>query len=98
MIYLPGLKKTLINQSGFKQNTSCNQAIFTLKEKILSYTDNQTGIKIATLDAEKTFDKVWRNALFFNHFKKMDPTMWYILKIYNESSQGTIDLGYGILS
>ena len=28
----------------------------------------------------------------------MDHTLWYILKIYYDSSQGTIDLGNGILS
>jgi len=30
--------------------------------------------------------------------KKMDQTLWYILKIYYDSSQGTIDLGNGLLS
>ena len=29
---------------------------------------------------------------------KLDPTMWYILKIYYDSSRGTIDLGDGLLS
>ena len=28
----------------------------------------------------------------------MDQTLWYILKIYFDSSQGTIDLGNGLLS
>ena len=28
----------------------------------------------------------------------MDPTLWYILKIYYDSSQGTIDLDGGLLS
>jgi hypothetical protein len=28
----------------------------------------------------------------------MDHTLWYILKIYYDSSQGTTDLGNGILS
>jgi hypothetical protein len=28
----------------------------------------------------------------------MDHTLWYILKLYYDSSQGTIDLGNGILS
>ena len=50
---------------GFKEKTSCNHALFTLKATILYYTENKTGIKIASLDAEKAFDKVWRDALFF---------------------------------
>ena len=28
----------------------------------------------------------------------MDQTLWYILKIYYDSSQGTIELGNGLLS
>ena len=98
LIGSPGLKITHKNQFGFKQKTSCNHALFTLKETILHYTENKTGIKIASLDAEKAFDKVWRNGLFFKLIEKMDPTMWYILKIYYDSSKGTIDLGDGLLS
>ena len=82
LIRSPKLKITHNNQFGFKQNTSCNHAIFTLKETILNYTENNTGIKIASLDAEKAFDKVWRNGLFSKLIDKLDPTMWYILKIY----------------
>ena len=64
LIRSPGLKITHKNQFGFKQKTSCNHALFTLKETILHYTENKTGIKIASLDAEKAFDKVWMNGLF----------------------------------
>ena len=53
------------NQFGFKKKTSCNHALFSLKETILNYTENKTGIKIASLDAEKAFDKVWRDGFFF---------------------------------
>ena len=98
LILSPGLKVSHVNQFGFKEKTSCNHALFTLKETILNYTENKTGIKIASLDAEKAFDKVWRDALFFKIIKKMDQTLWYILKIYYDSSQGTIELGNGLLS
>ena len=30
---------------------------FTLKETILHYTENKLGVKVASLDAEKAFDK-----------------------------------------
>jgi hypothetical protein len=98
LILSPGLKVSHVNQFGFKEKTSCNHALFTLKETILNYTENKTGIKIASLDAEKAFDKVWRDALFFKIIKKMDHTLWYILKIYYDSSLGTIELGNGLLS
>ena len=37
-------------------------------------------------------------AFFSKLIDKLDPTMWYILKIYYDSSRGTIDLGEGFLS
>ena len=71
----PKLKLTHKNQFGFKPKTSCNHALFTLKETILKYTENNTGIKVASLDAEKAFDKVWRNGLFFKLIDKLSPTL-----------------------
>ena len=64
----------------------------------MNYTENNTGVKIASLDAEKAFDKVWRDGLFSKLIDKLDPVMWHILKIYYDSSRGTIDLGDGLLS
>ena len=56
-------------------------------------------MKYETIDfIKKAFDKVWRDALFYKIIKKMDQTLWYILKIYYDSSQGTTDLGSRILS
>ncbi len=55
----PELFKIHYNQFGFKQNTSCNHAIFVVKETILNYTENRSSCKIASLDAEKAFDRVY---------------------------------------
>jgi hypothetical protein len=52
LILSPELKISHANQFGFKEKTSCNHALFTLKETILHYTENRTGIKIVSLDAE----------------------------------------------
>ena len=93
----PKLKITHKNQFGFKGKTSCNHGLFTLKETILKYTENRSGIKIASLDAENAFDKVWRNGLFYKLLEKMDPSLWYILKIYYDFSHSTFDLDGGIL-
>ena len=98
LIKSPRLNSTHKNQFGFKHKTSCNHAIFTLKETILNYTENRTGIKIVSLDAEKAFDKIWRDGLFFKLITKMEAVFWCLLKIYYDSSHGTIDLGYGVLS
>ena len=98
LIYSPKLKITHKNQFGFRQKTSCNHALFALKENILNYTKNQSGIKIVSLDAEIAFDKVRRDGLFFKLINKMDYTFWYILKIYYDSSIGTIELDLDIFS
>jgi hypothetical protein len=98
LINSPCLKLTNKNQFGFKYKTSCNHAIFTLQETILKYSENRTGIKIVSLDAEKAFDKIWRDGLFFKLIKKIDQTLWYVLKMYYDSSQGTIEIGEGVLS
>ena len=98
LINSPNLKVTHKNQFGFKPKTSCNHALFTLKETILKYTESNTGIKIASLDAEKAFDKVWRNGLFFKLIDKLSPTLWHILKLYYDSSEGCILLSDNLYS
>lgn len=86
----PLLHKMHKNQFGFKKNTSCNHAIFVLKETILRYINNKSSCKIASLDAEKAFDKIWRDGLFFKLHSKMNHSYWTILKKYYDSSQGAI--------
>jgi hypothetical protein len=44
------------NQFGFKRGTSCNHAVFVLKETIIRYIENGSACKIASLDAQKAFD------------------------------------------
>lgn len=84
------LFKTQRNQFGFKAKTSCNHAIFAVKETILNYTEKNTKCRVAALDAEKAFDKVWRNGLFFKLKNKMDYNLWFILKAYYDSSKAII--------
>ena len=98
LINSPNILITHRNQFGFKSKTSCNHAIFALKETILHYTENKSGCKVASLDAEKAFDKTWRDGLFYKLLPNMDITFWYILKIYYDSSEGTILLMNNCLS
>jgi hypothetical protein len=86
----PALLKIHKNQFGFKRKTSCNHALFVMKETVLRYLNNKSSCKIASLDAEKAFDKVWRDGLFHKLYNKMDPTFWNLLKRYYDSSQGVI--------
>jgi hypothetical protein len=66
-----------------------------MKETILSYTENRSGCKVASLDTEKAFDKTWRDGLFYKLINKIDYSFWFILKIYYDSSRGIIILEDG---
>ena len=88
----PKLKETHKNQFRFKQKTSCNHVLFVLKETILNFTENISGVKISSLHAEKAFDKIWRDGLFFKLINKLEYSFWYILKVYYDSSHGIIEL------
>ena len=90
LINSPLLNCTHKNQFGFKKLTSCNHAIFCMKETISHYTENKSACRIASLDAEKAFDKVWRPGLFYKLRNKLDPTFWYLLKKYYDISGGVI--------
>ena len=48
------------NQFGYKNRTSCTHALFTFKETIIQYVDNNT----AFLDSIKAFGNLWRQALY----------------------------------
>jgi hypothetical protein len=69
-----------------------------MKETILHYTENKSGCKVASLDAAKAFDKTWRDGLFFKLISKIDLIYWIILKVYYDSSRGTILLEDGTYS
>ena len=64
----------------------------------MHYTENKAGIKIASLDAEKAFDRVWRDGFFYKLIDKLSPTLWTILKIYYDSAKGCIELSDEIFS
>ena len=86
----PMLRKTSKNQFGFKQKTSCNHAIFAVKETIINYIEKKSSCRLASLDAEKAFDKLWRNGLFYKLLDKIDTHNWFILKKYYDNSKACI--------
>ena len=86
----PELNKIHKNQFGFKPKTSCNHAIFVMKETVLNYIEKGSNCRMASLDAEKAFDKVWRDGLFFKLYPKLNTAYWVLLKKYYDLSQGTI--------
>ena len=74
------------NQFGYKPNTSCKHAYFIVNETINYYNKGKSPLFIASLDATKAFDKLWRSGLFYKLKDKIDEFTWRaILSYYNES-------------
>ncbi|CAF0893931.1 unnamed protein product [Brachionus calyciflorus] len=74
------------NQFGFTENSSCNHAVFVLKETILNYKKKNKPIYVCAIDASKAFDKVNRQILFYKLIGKVNPLIWRSLKRYYENS------------
>lgn len=88
-VILNKIKDKLItspNQFGFKNKSSCNHAIFTIRETILSYIEKGSICYLASLDAEKAFDKVWRPGIFAKLIDRIDDHIWLTLNKYYENS------------
>ena len=52
-------------QFGFKDAVSTHKPIFLLKELINKYVKEKSPLYIACLDAEKAYDSVCRDGIFF---------------------------------
>ena len=78
-------------QFGFKKNSSCNHAVYTLSE--LSRNLNQKGNRchVVAIDASKAFDKINRNKLISKLSKVTDPHTWTSLKNYYSGTKIVID-------
>jgi len=51
-------------QYGFKKNSSCNHALFTVSESVRYFTKKGSRVYCAFLDATKAFDKVLHNGIY----------------------------------
>jgi len=56
-------------QFGFKKNSSCSHALFTLTETVKYFTKKDSRVHCAFLNASKAFDKVLHNGLFLKLLK-----------------------------
>ncbi|RNA07484.1 RNA-directed DNA polymerase from mobile element jockey-like [Brachionus plicatilis] len=69
-------------QLGFKKNSSCSHAIFTVKETIAKYNKKKKRVYACAIDASKAFDKVNRDILFRKLMDKVHPQIWRSLRNY----------------
>ncbi|CAF1140494.1 unnamed protein product [Brachionus calyciflorus] len=80
-------------QFGFKKNSSCSHAVFTVKETINFYNRKNKRVFGCAIDASKAFDKVNRMILFEKLIDKIHYQIWRSLKTYYESSMAIVQNG-----
>jgi hypothetical protein len=72
-------------QFGFKKNSSCNHAVFVLKETA-NYNHTSKSIYASVIDASKAFDKKNRLALMHKLMIMTSAVVWLALYAYYEAS------------
>ena len=73
-------------QFGFKNAVSTHQPIFLLKELINKYVKEKAPLYIASLDAEKAYDSVWRDGIFFKIKESINKQFWLVMKDYYDKA------------
>jgi len=69
-------------QFGFKANSGCNDALFTLMESAKYFNKRDSKLSCAFLDASKAFDKVLINGLIYKLVRKNVPLHFIRLLFY----------------
>ncbi len=84
MVMRDVLRKCKLNrhQFGFRANSSCAHAIFSIKEIALDARKNGRNAIGLFLDFSKAFDKVNRTKLWYALIKNASPKYWLLLKNY----------------
>ena len=86
------LKRTHNNQFGYRANTSCKHAFFVLNETIRYYNRGGASVYVASLDAEKAFDSLWRDGLFYKLIGIVSDYAWRTLVNYYSQSRACVRL------
>ncbi len=81
------------NQFGYKKSTSCKQAYFVVNEAISYYNSGGSTMHLASLDATKAFDKLWRDGLFFKLKDKINSCLWRVLVSYYNNFKIIVKVG-----
>lgn len=62
-------------QFGFKANSSCSKALYSVRKTIEYFTERQSTVSLCALDLSKAFDKMNRNALFIKLLDRNCPVI-----------------------
>jgi hypothetical protein len=79
-------------QYGFRENSSCNHAIFTMKETIAHYNKKNKPVFACLIDASKAFDKINREILFMKLKTILIKPLWLSLRSYYKNSISYVSL------
>ena len=60
-------------QFGFKANSSCSKALYTVRKTIEFFNERQSTVNLCALDMAKAFDKMNRHALFIKLLNRKCP-------------------------
>ena len=61
------------NQFGFKKNTGCSNAIFSVRKTVEKYVNDGSTVNLCAIDLSKAFDKVNHHALFIKLMNRNIP-------------------------
>ena len=86
LLRMPCLKKLSLNQFGYRESTSCKNAVFIANEVIALYERQGMNAHVVSLDAAKAFDKLWREGLFDKLLNTIEPAIWRLLFNYYSCS------------
>jgi hypothetical protein len=78
-------------QFGFKAKSSCNHAVFTMREAILFSRQNNRKAYVTLIDASKAFDKINRTFLWDKLITKIRPVILLSLMSYYKESYAYIE-------
>jgi hypothetical protein len=73
------------HQFGFRKNSSCMHAVFSIKEVMEDVKRRSSNAYAVYLDFSKAFDKVNRTKLLYCMIKTVDPNIWLLVKHYYEN-------------
>ena len=71
--------KTSDLQFGFKKDSSCNHAIFTLRKTIEYFVNNHSTVNLCSLDMSKAFDKMNHYELYLKLMDRSVPKKFIVL-------------------